>query len=177
MNVPVVSQKTSCSICSLTFSNLRDQRDHFKTDWHKYNLQRKVNGRSVVTETEFEELSDLGSIDSLSGSESESDDENTTNNGGRSLGVHAQKLEFPDPKDSSLHIVLWKASLPDENTLSSLQNRGSWAILMTGNGHFSAGVWEKDGTLQMHKTFHRYTSRRKQGGSQSAADAARGSGR
>ena len=39
-----------------------------------------------------------------------------------------------------------------------------WIILLySSNGHFAGAVYE-NGKLIAHKTFHRYTSRRKQGG-------------
>ncbi|KAL1606542.1 hypothetical protein SLS60_003947 [Paraconiothyrium brasiliense] len=61
-------------------------------------------------------------------------------------------------------------------------------LCMIGGGHFAAmiialapkkgknhtGVDERSATVVVHKTFHRYTTRRKQGGSQSTSDAARG---
>jgi hypothetical protein len=61
-------------------------------------------------------------------------------------------------------------------------------LAMVGGGHFAAmivalapkvgkkhtGVDERSATVVAHKTFHRYTTRRKQGGSQSSNDAAKG---
>lgn len=61
-------------------------------------------------------------------------------------------------------------------------------MCMIGGGHFAAmlvslapeihrkqgGVEERQARVIAHKTFHRYTTRRKQGGSQSASDATRG---
>lgn len=61
-------------------------------------------------------------------------------------------------------------------------------MCMIGGGHFAAmlvslapeihrkqgGVDERQARVIAHKTFHRYTTRRKQGGSQSASDASRG---
>lgn len=61
-------------------------------------------------------------------------------------------------------------------------------MCMIGGGHFAAmvvalapkngkkhtGVDERSATVIAHKTFHRYTTRRKQGGSQSANDNAKG---
>ncbi|KAL1647238.1 hypothetical protein SLS61_007408 [Didymella pomorum] len=61
-------------------------------------------------------------------------------------------------------------------------------LAMIGGGHFAAmivalapkvgkshtGVDERSATVIAHKTFHRYTTRRKQGGSQSANDNAKG---
>lgn len=60
-------------------------------------------------------------------------------------------------------------------------------LCMIGGGHFAAmivsltpkmtkksGVEDRTATVIAHKTFHRYTTRRKQGGSQSAMDSAKG---
>ena len=60
-------------------------------------------------------------------------------------------------------------------------------LLMIGGGHFAAsiisltpavtrknGVLDRSATVIAHKTFHRYTTRRKQGGSQSSNDASKG---
>lgn len=60
-------------------------------------------------------------------------------------------------------------------------------LCMIGGGHFAAmlvsltpkltkkhGVEDRSATVVAHKTFHRYTTRRKQGGSQSANDNAKG---
>lgn len=61
-------------------------------------------------------------------------------------------------------------------------------LCMIGGGHFAAmvialtpkmgkkhnGVTERQATVLAHKTFHRYTTRRKQGGAQSANDASKG---
>ncbi|GAM36070.1 hypothetical protein TCE0_018r04873 [Talaromyces pinophilus] len=61
-------------------------------------------------------------------------------------------------------------------------------MCMIGGGHFAAmiialapevqkrqgGVEERQAKVLAHKTFHRYTTRRKQGGAQSASDAAKG---
>ncbi|KAI9733274.1 MAG: Ankyrin repeat and zinc finger domain-containing protein 1 [Cirrosporium novae-zelandiae] len=61
-------------------------------------------------------------------------------------------------------------------------------LCMIGGGHFAAmvvslrpklemkgsGIEEREATVLAHKTFHRYTTRRKQGGAQSANDSAKG---
>lgn len=31
------------------------QKDHFKSDWHRYNLQRKLKGKTTLTEEEFDD--------------------------------------------------------------------------------------------------------------------------
>ncbi|KAG4101506.1 hypothetical protein H8356DRAFT_1421939 [Neocallimastix lanati (nom. inval.)] len=45
----------TCLTCKVLFQNSENQRDHYKQDWHKYNLKRKVAGLPSITEPEFEE--------------------------------------------------------------------------------------------------------------------------
>lgn len=179
---PTVSETPVCHTCSQTFTSFVEQRDHFRTDWHKFNVKRRVKDRGPLTETQFEDLSDLGSVESLSGSEEEDDDEVEEGediSGGESVDVvrFAEKVEFRDPRDATKFMVLYRAALPDGESIASLARRGSWVVIMVGGGHFVAAVWDVAGELRRRKTFHRYTSRKKQGGSQAAADEARGGGR
>jgi hypothetical protein len=68
-----------------------------------------------------------------------------------------------------------KASVPDAafvsfvNDVPSAKFGPKWAVLMLGGGHFAGAVFVS-GAAVVHKTFHCYTVRAKQGGSQSSAD-------
>jgi len=44
-SVNIVRTSTTCNICNVKFETLESQREHFKSDWHKYNLKAitKVN--------------------------------------------------------------------------------------------------------------------------------------
>lgn len=174
-----VSETPVCHACDQTFETFVIQRAHFRSDWHKYNAKCRVRGRPALSEAQFDDLSDLGSVDSLSGSEpEESEDESSAVSGATAPTVRlAEKIEFRDPGADDAFLVFYRAALPDQESLASLANRGTWAVIMAGGGHFCAALWDVKGTLLKHKTFHRYTSRRKQGGSQAAADEARGGGR
>lgn len=187
-----ISDRSACATCGVDSANFEVQRDHFRSDWHKYNAKLKVRGKPTVDEDAFDAMSDIGSIGSLSGSDTDDSEDDgiqdksslpPLNDDGLSdsrrlarLQV-AEKLEFLDPRSEQCYLVLYKAALPDQSSLSSLAQLGSWAVIMTGGGHFVATLWSNKGVLIQHKTFHRYTSRKKQGGSQAAADEARGGGR
>ena len=43
----------TCITCSVAFTQTSGQRDHYKTDWHRYNLKRKVAEMPPVSENEF----------------------------------------------------------------------------------------------------------------------------
>ncbi|KAF3088915.1 hypothetical protein TWF569_007842 [Orbilia oligospora] len=104
----------------------------------------------------------------------------------------------------STYVGVYRAILPDSTEesevtqiLPTLQTQTTTALptasdphiflCMIGGGHFAAmivslipklvkrsGVVEREAVVLAHKTFHRYTTRRKQGGSQSANDNSKG---
>ncbi|POS87857.1 hypothetical protein EPUL_000214, partial [Erysiphe pulchra] len=117
------------------------------------------------------------------------------------LGIYRTLLTDTGNKvDSSILEVLKKKQLCTkydvknphltDNQLLSPQalNQPHFFLCMIGGGHFAAMVVSllpkqnsstltatlKDITILAHKTFHRYTTRRKQGGAQSANDSAKG---
>lgn len=240
----------SCSLCSLAFTTVQEQRDHLKTDLHHYNLKQKLNGLTPVTETEFEKL--VGELDeSISGSDSadsEEDEESArkettlsallkkqatlvdkqrgSNDGDdeessqRTKGPGNQPLLwFGSPtlpektyygiykaiftpeelgkEDSIVEAIktrqLEKVSMgkppKDASSIPATYNGRHIFMCMIGGGHFAAmvvslspkktkhsstGPMNREAVVLVHKTFHRYTTRRKQGGSQSANDNAKG---
>ena len=36
------------------------QREHIKSDWHRFNLKRKLKGQEIVSELKFEEITNAG---------------------------------------------------------------------------------------------------------------------
>lgn len=239
----------SCSLCSLRFADLQEQRSHLKSDLHNYNLKQKLRKQPAVTENEFEKL--VGDLDeSLSGSDlSESDDDqedgkveptltallrrqakladknNTADedeqdqaddavlrrNRGKPpliwfsspqlpentyFGMYRAIMTGDEQRDLDTTAVLRKKQLEPisvpkplkDGTLPEIAYKGPHIFLcMIGGGHFAAMVvslaprptkgsttMNREATVLAHKTFHRYTTRRKQGGSQSANDNAKG---
>ena len=47
----------SCNVCQgASFANVDDQRNHFRSDWHRYNVKLRLNGKDAVVESEFARL-------------------------------------------------------------------------------------------------------------------------
>ncbi|KAF1773136.1 Zinc finger, double-stranded RNA binding [Phytophthora cactorum] len=44
----------TCTACRLEFASPAEQKDHFRMDWHRYNLKRKVVELPPVSEEQFE---------------------------------------------------------------------------------------------------------------------------
>ncbi|KAK7204067.1 hypothetical protein BZA70DRAFT_268480 [Myxozyma melibiosi] len=203
-----------CNTCDLDTESLEDQRAHFKSDLHRFNVKRKIAGQDAVGQAEFEKLLDELE-ESISGSDSDSDDSDVDKVsalfGKSSLAavpedeteqakVHKSPFHTFDspllPSDEVLAIYkcLFPAESSDEGLelikkqqFTSDEAKGKEtpvsAIFMLGGGHFAGAVISHTQnmakkndpvTVLLHKTVHRYTTRRKQGGSQSANDNAKG---
>ena len=239
---------TSCYLCNTWFSNVEEQRQHSRSDWHNYNLKQKLRGGKAVSDNDFEKL--VNELDeSISGSgsdssESEIDGEETNettlsallrkqakvsdDNAGEqdfiekrkkrgtgkppllwfstpmlpfntSLGIYRVLFTNAELEASSLEDTLKNKqlrpiiakTLTDRSNgvpLPSTMTSPSIFMCMIGGGHFAGmvvslapkvskhhtGADQRQAVVIAHKTFHRYTTRRKQGGGQSANDAAKG---
>ena len=240
-----ISTATNCSLCKVSYGNVEEQREHVRSDHHRYNLKARLRGNKALTEEEFNKA--IGELDeSISGSSSESEsdeedeDESHTNPdsmlttllkkqakisaspdvnrvlGGKKQGSGKPPLLwFTSPllekntylgiyrglftaveQDEPDHLV---ESLRKKQAPGRIRNSGKTSnpagmadgpqifLCMIGGGHFAAmvvalspeihkkaGLEERQARVLAHKTFHRYTTRRRQGGAQSASDASKG---
>jgi hypothetical protein len=48
--------KFDCRTCAATFTELSDLRAHYRLDWHRYNVKRKLHGQSAVAEGVFDDM-------------------------------------------------------------------------------------------------------------------------
>ncbi|KAJ8489201.1 hypothetical protein ONZ51_g3086 [Trametes cubensis] len=219
---PAVGSR-ACNIClGATFVDVEDQRAHFRSDWHRYNVKVRLNGGEPVSEARFSQLVD-GLEDSISGSASSSEEDSGESDAVSALVSKTRKLARPSSPDDntiatlpqtplvwfhsppSTQIGIYKAIFSKATAssdylaeLKEMQSGGeqgrTWAMFMTAGGHFAGAIVrvkrpdgedDDDGGLTKkgkprrpkseievlkHKTFHRYTTRRKQGGSQSIND-------
>eukprot|EP00658_Telonema_sp_P-2_P013546 TRINITY_DN15130_c0_g1_i4.p1 TRINITY_DN15130_c0_g1~~TRINITY_DN15130_c0_g1_i4.p1 ORF type:complete len:162 (-),score=38.29 TRINITY_DN15130_c0_g1_i4:308-793(-) len=58
-SAPVVAVKgQTCKNCGVSFASRDEHREHFKSDWHRFNLTRKSQGQEPVSlqEYEFEQM-------------------------------------------------------------------------------------------------------------------------
>ncbi|KAJ8094662.1 hypothetical protein PM082_010668 [Marasmius tenuissimus] len=215
----------TCNVClGISFGDVGQQRTHFRSDWHRYNVKAKLNGGQPVAEQDFIQL--LDALDgSLSGSESSSGSNETSDEDAIETLVNKHRRKRPkspidpdtpnmpqtpiawfhSPPDTQIGVyrTLFPLNTPQASYLVALKdlqmkmpNGRKWAMFMVAGGHFAGAVvrvsrpegqTEEDGKktkkpkvrepyneVLVHKTFHRYTTRRKQGGSQSLNDNAKG---
>ncbi|ORE07839.1 hypothetical protein BCV72DRAFT_272677 [Rhizopus microsporus var. microsporus] len=190
-----------CRTCQTTFVSREEQRAHYSTDWHRYNLKVKF----PIRLEEFEQLlSDL--TESISGSEDEDEDDEDKEQDkvnailskqeqtkdkeeisvkptiAPELKKHTALSWFKDKESPDMHYGVYRhlLSLSSLASFQQKQKKRYWTLLMVGGGHFAGCVIDVNASLLSdvkfieHKTIHRYTTRRKQGGAQSANDNEKG---
>ena len=161
-------------------------KDHYKSDYHRYNLKQKLHSKPLISLDEFETYitqNNNDSSSSLSGSGSEDEPEepeikdlqNKTTT--TTASTNSNMVTITRTTDQ-MSFAIWNCialSTEPNNPLAVLTKKPlNWIILLYTSGHFSAGIY-MNGIKTISKTIHRYTTRRKQGGSQASFDSS-GSG-
>ena len=54
-----ISDSLSCSLCKVQFENQSEQRNHYKLEWHRFNLKQQLNQQSSISELEHGKLMGL----------------------------------------------------------------------------------------------------------------------
>ncbi|XP_020026412.1 tRNA endonuclease ANKZF1 isoform X1 [Castor canadensis] len=183
-----ISVKLFCSACDQTFQNHQEQREHYKLDWHRFNLKQRLKNKPVLSAVDFEKQSSTGDLSSISGSE----DSDSASEGLQIL--HEERAEFEKPNRPGgfcPHRVLFQnahgqfiyayrcvlgphqvSPREAELLLQNLQSGGPryCVVLMAAAGHFAGAIFQGREVVT-HKTFHRYTVRAKRGTAQGLQDA------
>ncbi|OPJ79933.1 ankyrin repeat and zinc finger domain-containing protein 1 [Patagioenas fasciata monilis] len=176
-----------CSTCGQVFGSREEQTEHYRLDWHRFNLKQRLLGRRILPVEVFEEKTRAGEVSSISGSDSESSDGSSeselllsaSNSPKTALVPRSHKVLLRNAKGqliSAYRCVLGtrKGGIeePAELTasLQSLSMSTCWVVLMMGGGHFAGAVF-RGPQVQEHKTFHRYTVRARRGTAQGLRDS------
>ncbi|XP_054334598.1 tRNA endonuclease ANKZF1 isoform X7 [Pongo pygmaeus] len=190
-----ISEKLFCSTCDQTFQNHQEQREHYKLDWHRFNLKQRLKDKPLLSALDFEKQSSTGDLSSISGSEdsdsaSEEDlqtldrERATFEKFSRPQGFYPHRVLFQNAQGQFLYAyrcVLGPHQDPPEEAkllLQNLQSRGprDCVVLMAAAGHFAGAIFQGREVVT-HKTFHRYTVRAKRGTAQGLRDARGGPSR
>ncbi|CAK8542241.1 unnamed protein product [Lathyrus sativus] len=197
----VLGTRLTCNTCKAQFDSLQDQRSHFKSDIHRFNVKLTIAGKHIVKEEDFEVLtSDFVKdydVSSISGSESDTDDDIDSENECRARSdVRGKYGESFKQKlfvclQTGQRVSVWKCLImnvsenvlyEDEQvqrnlaerlkslTVEPRDNSRLRIVLLASGGHFAGCVFDGE-TVVAHKTFHRYVVRAKAGKKQSTNDA------
>jgi hypothetical protein len=186
-----------CTKCNVKFEDQEELRQHCKENWHKFNLKLLIRGALPLSAEQFSSLLSVGEIveGGSSGSDSNEDEESEDeekeerllerlsfkNQEERDFNNEIQEQSSPKVvfvTEDGLAVAFWKRVLISQDTpeyleyvkqFHDLPKKRIWTILMCMGGHFAGGIFDGEKCMK-HKTFHRYTVRKKQGGSQSSRD-------
>ncbi|XP_067107418.1 tRNA endonuclease ANKZF1 isoform X3 [Osmerus mordax] len=185
------ADRMACSACQCHFDCRDEQMEHYKLDWHRFNLRQRIVGLPPVTVEEFERKMGTEDMSSISGTDSDSEDSSSDwavddpevipaeSDGylaAESSSRLSKKAVFQNTQGQYLAVFrcIFQAKSNVEvdlvPALQSVSSKAVWIILMTGGGHFAGAVFQGRDVLQ-HKTFHRYTVRAKRGTAQGLRDA------
>uniref|UniRef100_A0A8C5J7T1 Ankyrin repeat and zinc finger peptidyl tRNA hydrolase 1 n=1 Tax=Junco hyemalis TaxID=40217 RepID=A0A8C5J7T1_JUNHY len=185
--VTEVSERMCCLTCGQVFGSREEQTEHYRLDWHRFNLKQRLLGRRTLPEEVFEEKTRRGDVSSISGSDSDSSDVSSESELLPSVSDTGQTPQIPRSHKVLLRnakgqlisayrcvLLTGKGDIeePLELTasLQSLSASTCWVVLMMGGGHFAGAVF-RGLQVQEHKTFHRYTVRARRGTAQGLRDA------
>ena len=193
-----ISLGLTCGTCGKVFDDASDQRAHFKTDFHRFNVKRTVAGRPPLTEDVLEAIIAAGDdLSSISGSDSEAEEDETAPRSGPADGARSTSFmvffRYEDEEGEATVFgiprgVLFPRSYArkgresredfESNSRAALarlsRSQGYWAVVMASGGHFAAAIFaskSENARPLLHKTLHRYVVRAKAGGRQAAKDA------
>ncbi|NXA46743.1 ANKZ1 protein, partial [Nothocercus julius] len=180
-----VPERMFCSTCAQVFDSREEQTEHYRLDWHRFNLKQRLRGRRALPAEGFEEKTRTGDVSSISGSDSDCSDSSSESDSlppandspgtpqiprshkvlfrnARGQLISAYRCSKVVPQMLSVGSVFQGGSEEPAELVASLQSLSAsacWVVLMMGGGHFAGA------------TFHRYTVRARRGTSQSLRDA------
>ncbi|XP_072375831.1 tRNA endonuclease ANKZF1-like [Diabrotica undecimpunctata] len=159
------NDKKSCSYCRVQFPDSQVQREHYKLDWHRYNLKQSLFSRPPITEDDFSIKTGTDDLSSISGSDSEKEDTLDTY-------ATAQGKIFLKNKSNqvmSLYKCLMldrKEEISEECHLKPFEKlvvtNQQWTILMLGRGDTLLGLSSKAPNPFYTRHIHCYTVRASQ---------------
>ncbi|CAA0820809.1 zinc finger protein-related [Striga hermonthica] len=119
-------QKWSCNTCKSEFESLQDQRFHFKSDLHRFNIKLSVAGKSTIKEEDFDgaasdSLCKDYDVSSISGSDDEDERETgLLSDRQREFGGFLKSKILIELQNGE-RVSIWKCLLLDESESISFE--------------------------------------------------------
>ncbi|KAF8379343.1 hypothetical protein HHK36_028777 [Tetracentron sinense] len=122
-----VVPRWSCNTCKAEFESLQDQRSHFKSDIHRFNVKLSIAGKTTVKEEDFDELTSDSlfkdyDISSISGSEDEDDKGSGPSDDGHRRAGESFKKKLFFRLQTGETVSIWKCLLLDESENLTFDN-------------------------------------------------------
>ncbi|XP_011090984.1 ankyrin repeat and zinc finger domain-containing protein 1 [Sesamum indicum] len=135
-------QRWSCNTCKAEFESLQDQRFHFKSDLHRFNIKLSIAGKNIIKEEDFDEATSDSlckdyDVSSISGSEDEDERETSLppDRQQESGGVSKSKM-FVQLQNGE-RVSIWKGLLLDESEHVSFETDKSLVVDGAGDTYLT----------------------------------------
>ncbi|KAF6160365.1 hypothetical protein GIB67_019134 [Kingdonia uniflora] len=128
----------SCNTCKVEFDSLQDQRSHFKSDLHRFNVKLCIAGKDTIKEEDFDEaasdsLFKDNDISSISGSEDEADKGLfSSSDAHRKTGETNKQKLFICLRTGDV-VSIWRSLLMNDNENISYDNDN--VVMEVSRGH------------------------------------------
>ncbi|KAK4324299.1 hypothetical protein Pmani_005046 [Petrolisthes manimaculis] len=179
------SAGAQCSCCQVTLASREQQVEHYREPWHLNNLKRATQGQPPLTHMQFETGHDTASCTSSEDEGSTADDDNNSDNDEEDDEGNEKRILSKQPRIFFLNAdgqvfsvyrsvllnkrVEMSGETDAKQRLQAAPRKRRWAVLLLSGGHFAGAIFNGE-EVDVHKTFHNYTVRAGQGGSQSHRD-------
>eukprot|EP00752_Nemacystus_decipiens_P007806 g6972.t1 len=130
----------TCTACAVSFSTSEAHKAHYKLDWHRYNLRRKVAGLAPVDQGDFDRR--LAAALGTDAPKAEFQGRcKVCRKSFRSEGLYNQHLQSKKHKDA-----VKRAAAAEAAALEETESSASSAVHSTGGGAAAAAAVAEDGT-------------------------------
>ncbi|PIN23779.1 Ankyrin repeat protein [Handroanthus impetiginosus] len=114
-----VMQRWSCSTCKAEFESLQEQRSHFKSDLHRFNIKLSIAGKNTIKEEDFDEAASDSlckdhDVSSISGSDDEEESQTSLLDRQRESGGSLRSKIFIQLQNGE-RVSVWRCLLLDES--------------------------------------------------------------
>ncbi|KAK9202441.1 hypothetical protein WN944_017651 [Citrus x changshan-huyou] len=127
----VALTRWTCNTCKTEFESLQDQRSHFKSDVHRFNVKLTIAGKDIVKEEDFEELTSDSlkdyDVSSISGSEDEAD-KLSCRHDPRGESVPSVRTKLFIRLQSGERVSFWKCLMLNESESVSYEDDKSFSV-------------------------------------------------
>ncbi|XVF79917.1 hypothetical protein PTKIN_Ptkin15bG0029000 [Pterospermum kingtungense] len=127
-----VFPRWTCNTCKSEFDSLQDQRSHFKSDIHRFNVKLSIAGKDILKEEDFDELTSDSfkdfEVSSISGSEDEADKVTYPRNDMQKGLIENIRQKLFMRLQTGERVSIWKSLILNENEIVLYENdKETWS--------------------------------------------------
>ncbi|KAL0464675.1 UNVERIFIED_CONTAM: Ankyrin repeat and zinc finger domain-containing protein 1 [Sesamum latifolium] len=134
-------ERWSCNTCKAEFESLQDQRFHFKSDLHRFNIKLSIAGKNIIKEEDFDEAASDSlckdyDVSSISGSDEDERESSLPREGQQESGGVSKRKIFIQLQNGE-RVSVWRCLLLDESEHVSFETDKSPVMDRAGDTYLT----------------------------------------